>query len=73
MPEPLLGIHSDGTGRTETIAQDNEPDLSALCAKVRARLGAFLDAEPSTERLRKVQEQTRLSVKICNEALDRFR
>jgi len=73
MPQSLLGIRSDGTGRTETIAQDNEPDLSALCSKVHARLAAFLNAEPSTERLRKVQEQTRLSLKICDEALDRFR
>ncbi|KAF4555628.1 Phosphoadenosine phosphosulfate reductase-like protein [Elsinoe fawcettii] len=57
---------------TETIAQDNEPDLTRLCAKVHARINAFLDAEPSTDLLRRVQEQTRLSLKIIDEALERF-
>jgi len=73
MPEPLLGVRSDEAGRTETIAQDNEPYLPALCARVNARVNAFLDTEASTERLRKVQEQTRLSLKIFDEALDRYR
>lgn len=73
MPEPLLGVRSDDAGRTETIAQDNEPDLAALCARVHARVSAFLDAEASTERLRNVQDQTRLSLKIITEALERYK
>jgi len=72
MPEPLLGVRSDDAGRTETIAPDHEPDLSALCAKVHARVTAFLDAQATTERLKNVQEQTRLSLKIIDEALDRY-
>jgi len=73
MPEPLFGVRSDASGTTETIAQDNEPDLSALCNKVHARITAFLDTEPATDRLRKVQEQTRLSLRIIDEALDRYK
>jgi len=73
MPAPLLGVRSDEAGRTETIAKDDEPYLPALCAKVNARVNAFLDAEPATERLRSVQEQARLSLKIFHEALDRYR
>jgi len=72
MPEPLLGVSSDEAGRTETIAPDHEPDLAALCVKVHARIAAFLDADASTERLKRVQEQTRLSLKIIGEALERY-
>ncbi|KAG8628404.1 hypothetical protein KVT40_004277 [Elsinoe batatas] len=57
---------------TETIDQGNEPDLTHLCAKVHARVNAFLDAEPTTDLLRRVQDQTRLSLKILDEALDRY-
>lgn len=73
MTEPLLGVASDNAGRTETIAPNAEPDFSALCTKVNARIAAFLDAAPATERLRSVQEQTRLSLRILEEALERYR
>lgn len=73
MPESLLGIRSDNQGRTETIAPGHEEHLPTLCAKVHARVAAFLDAQASTDGLRKVQEQTRLSLKILEEALERYR
>jgi FAD synthetase len=73
MPESLLGIHSDDQGRTETIAPGQEEHLPALCAKVHARVTAFLAAQASTDRLRSVQEQTRLSLKLLDEALERYR
>lgn len=73
MPEPLLGVRSDDQGRPETITPNDEPALPALCARVHARVAAFLAAEATTERLRKVQDQTRLSLKIIDEALDRYR
>ncbi|PSK38061.1 hypothetical protein B9Z65_1252 [Elsinoe australis] len=72
MTAAVNGNPNHETRRTETIAQNLEPDLAPLCAKVHARITAFLDAEPATERLRKVQEQTRLSLKIIDEALDRY-
>jgi FAD synthetase len=73
MPETLLGIRSDDQGRTETIAPGQEEHLPALCAKVHARVTAFLAAQASTDRLRGVQEQTRLSLKVLDEALERYR
>ncbi|KAG9684379.1 sulfite reductase hemo protein, partial [Aureobasidium melanogenum] len=72
MPETLLGIRSDDQGRTETIAPGQEDHLPALCAKVHARVTAFLAAQASTDRLRGVQEQTRLSLKVLDEALERY-
>lgn len=73
MPEPLLGIRSDDQGRTETIAPNGEDQLPALCAKVHARVDAFLNAEATTERLKAAQLQTRLSLRIIDEALERYR
>lgn len=73
MPEHLLGVHSDDHGNTETIAQDPPDALPELCAKVHARVEAFLAAEPANERLRHVQEQSRLSLKVIEEALSRYR
>jgi len=47
--------------------------LPVTCAEVNTRVEAFLNAEPKTDRIRKVQEQSRLSLRILGEALDRYR
>lgn len=59
MPESLLGIRSDDQGRTETIIPKGEGRLPALCAKLHARVTAFVDADATTERLKKVQSTLR--------------
>ncbi|KAF2716350.1 adenine nucleotide alpha hydrolases-like protein [Polychaeton citri CBS 116435] len=68
----LNGIDNDSAGRTETILKDDEGPLPQLCQKIHARVHAFINAEPGNERLRAVQEQTRLSLRIIEEALDRY-
>jgi len=73
MPEPLSGVPSDSHGNTATITQDPPQALPELCAKVHARVEAFLHAEASTESLKAVQDQSRLSLKIIDEALERYR
>lgn len=73
MPESLLGISSDEQGRTETIAQGSDEGLPSLCARIHAQITDFLAEEAASERLKNVQEQTRLSVKIIAEALERYR
>lgn len=72
MPEPVIGVPSDSHGNTATITQDPPQALPELCAKVHARLHAFLTAEPSTERLKNVQNQSRLSLQVIEEALERY-
>lgn len=73
MPHPpVLGVPSDSHGNTSTITRDPPQALPELCARVHQRLEAFLHAEPATERLRQVQEQSRRSLKILEEALDRY-
>lgn len=71
--EPLKGVPSDSHGNTATITQDPPQALPELCAQVHARVAAFLRTEPGTERLRNVQQQSRLSLRILEEALDRYR
>ncbi|TKA67574.1 hypothetical protein B0A49_06724 [Cryomyces minteri] len=72
MPEPLLGLRSDDHGRTETLDPNDPLPLPLLCAKINARVAAFLAADAATERLRRVQEQTRISLGVIEEALDRY-
>jgi hypothetical protein len=47
--------------------------LSEICARVRERVDAFLAEEPATEQLRSVQEQTRISLGVLDEALRRYK
>ncbi|KAK5152114.1 hypothetical protein BJ546DRAFT_1028012 [Cryomyces antarcticus] len=72
MLEPLLGLRSDDHGRTETLDPNEPLPLPLLCAKINARVAAFLAADAATERLRRVQEQTRISLGVIEEALDRY-
>ncbi|KAK3112595.1 3'-phosphoadenosine 5'-phosphosulfate sulfotransferase [Teratosphaeriaceae sp. CCFEE 6253] len=75
MPHPVLGVSSDshshgiGNGDAATIAPGALPEL---CAGIHERVDAFLKSEPATERLRRVQEQSRLSLKVLEEALERY-
>ncbi|KAK5720789.1 3'-phosphoadenosine 5'-phosphosulfate sulfotransferase [Elasticomyces elasticus] len=72
MPTPVPGVPSDSNGNTATIAQDPPHALPELCAKVHQKLEAFLKKEPATERVRQVQEQSRTSLGILEEALQRY-
>lgn len=51
----------------------NVSSLSEICAEVNARVEAFLKAEPKNDRIRRAQEQSRLSLRILGEALERYR
>ncbi|KAK4574745.1 3'-phosphoadenosine 5'-phosphosulfate sulfotransferase [Recurvomyces mirabilis] len=52
-----------------TITQDALPEL---CASVHQRLETFLARESSSDRVRHVQEQSRESLKVLEEALQRY-
>ncbi|KAK5121721.1 hypothetical protein LTR85_004596 [Meristemomyces frigidus] len=72
MPEPVIGVHVDSHGNTATITKDPPKALPELCAQVHQRLEAFLKAEPRSERVKGVQDQSRLSLKVLEEALERY-
>jgi FAD synthetase len=69
----LAGVSSDELGNTPTISQSNPPSLPVICAQVYDRLETFLTTEPKTARIRAVQEQSRLSLRIIEEALEKYR
>lgn len=74
----LAGVSSDEFGNTPTTnshthEQQQQDSLPVICSKIHQRLEAFLASEPRNERLRGVQEQSRLSLRIIEEALDRYR
>ena len=74
MQQPHLGVRSDELGRTSVIDPTKHEDLPTLCLRLHARVNAFIAADaPSTGFLRSTQEQTRTSLRVIEEALDRYR
>lgn len=57
----------------QIIAAEPALELPALCAQIHARLNAFLETEPATDRIRSVQDQSRTSLKVIEEALSQYR
>ena len=47
--------------------------LSELCSRVHERMTAFLTREVQSRRLRSVQEQTKISLRVIQEALRRYK
>ncbi|KAK4983722.1 3'-phosphoadenosine 5'-phosphosulfate sulfotransferase [Elasticomyces elasticus] len=87
MPEVQTGVrshHDDDTHNTATITEnasgaedgsgvEGQPvPLPLLCERIHRRVYAFLEAEAPTEALRRVQEQTRTSLGVIAEALERY-
>jgi FAD synthetase len=61
-----------------TNGHDNNRDVEKesilpICAALAKRVNAFLESEPETELLRRVQEQTRSALGVISTALDRYR
>jgi FAD synthetase len=66
--------HLNGTP-TDDCSPDpsSSSSLRATCARLHARVEAFLREEAPTETLRQVQQQTRKSLAVIHEALKRYR
>lgn len=76
MPETPVGAHGDSNGIAAEINVNHAPPLlplPELCANIHQRLEAFLNAEPRDQRMRAVQEQSRKSLEVIEEALRRYR
>lgn len=58
---------------TEPLLPSMQLPLPELCARIHARVTAFLDDEPKNDQIRAVQEETRTSLKVIEEALGRYR
>jgi FAD synthetase len=61
------------TGFSEPLVTDTPLPFHELCARIHDRIAAFLDAKDASERVKSVQEQTRVSLGVIDEALTRYR
>ena len=54
------------------VADATPLPFPAVCARIHARVHAFLDEQHASDRLRSLQAQTRTSLAVISDALDRF-
>lgn len=74
MTTPPRGNSTADTHHVHSAEQNGESGgLAQICARVHAQITAFIDADATTDRLRRVQEQTRLTLRILDESLERYR
>jgi FAD synthetase len=55
------------------VINGHDESILPICAKLAARVNAFLETEAETPLLRAVQEQTRVALGVISTALDRYR
>ncbi|EON60809.1 hypothetical protein W97_00018 [Coniosporium apollinis CBS 100218] len=73
MPEPLPGGSSNHEpDQAPPMIPDGLLSFPQLCASIHDRVTAFLAEDAPTERLKSVQEQTRTSLGVLEEALERY-
>ena len=74
MTTRCLGVRTDEHGNSATIIQEPPQPLEETCRRVHERVQEFLKREyKNGERLRDVQVQTRRSLGVVGEALERYR
>jgi hypothetical protein len=61
-----------GSGKGDAFLPEQSLALPDLCAHINAKVTAFLDLEPKDEATKRVQEQTRISLHVLDEALKRY-
>jgi len=71
MNEMPLRAPEDTGDKAPTVNGHNETILP-ICARLAARLNAFLETEAPTPLLKAVQEQTRVALGVISTALDRY-
>lgn len=80
MPEMMLNKSSNGTTITTIItttttrakSEQSLDSLQQLCEQLNEKISAFLQAEPETELVRRVQCQTAISLQTVHDALERY-
>ncbi|KAF9739623.1 FAD synthetase [Paraphaeosphaeria minitans] len=54
------------------LVPDTPLPFPDVCARIHGRIHAFLDEQPTSDRLRSLQDQTRISLRVIEEALDKY-
>ena len=55
------------------VHENTPPSFPHLCARIHDRVQAFLDEQAASERLKSLQQQTRISLDVISEALDKYK
>lgn len=79
-PETVLtNGHNYGNGHKSAERTDDTPflpeehlSLPDLCSHIHMKVKTFLDTTPKDDQMKRVQEQTRISLNVIAEALKRY-
>jgi hypothetical protein len=66
-----LGLDDPKYGDHDFLPRKQMP-LAQLATRIRARVDRFLTQEPKNEQIRSVQMQTKKSLEVIKQALDRY-
>jgi hypothetical protein len=61
------------SGFSDPLVSDTPLPFHELCTRINDRIATFLDAMDVSDRVHNVQEQTRTSLRVIGEALDKYR
>jgi hypothetical protein len=78
--EPHSGKSSEPNGvdvssqpiASQPLLPSGEIPLAQLCRDINDRISLFLAEDAPTERLRKLQEQTKVALAVIREAMDKY-
>ncbi|KAJ4368252.1 3'-phosphoadenosine 5'-phosphosulfate sulfotransferase [Neocucurbitaria cava] len=59
-------------GFSDPLVTDTPLPFHELCARIHGRIAVFLDAEDVSDRVKSVQEQTRVSLNVIDQALEQY-
>jgi len=73
MTESPLAPHASGPDDTPQVNGELRPSLQQTCAELHSHVNAFLTEKTDDELLIRVQDQTRISLGVIEEALEKYR
>ena len=70
--EPTCYALANGDTAQRSFANGDATPLRTLCTRLNVQITTFLHEDVKTERLKSAQAQTRISLQIIQEALDKY-
>ncbi|KAI5837607.1 hypothetical protein DFP73DRAFT_575895 [Morchella snyderi] len=71
-PHPPPNVVQQNGATTHVRSAEQKESLHQLCSQLHEKISAFLASTPETELLRQVQHQTKISLQVIQEALQRY-
>ena len=70
----MQALEDNGAVQSQAPRHESQTiTLEALSTQLNGRIDAFLSTEAGTSLLKRVQEQTRVCLRVCEDALSRYR